>query len=67
MLVTLTNISGEVELNKWHKVRTLDYQYQSAVYVRFIHAWDMEGNKLYVIQKNSTGTVEMEYNGISYP
>jgi hypothetical protein len=66
MLVELTNISSEVELNKWHKVRSLDGQLQSDVYVRFIHAWGNEGNKIYVIERNSTVTVEMEYNGINY-
>ena len=68
MLIVITSTSKvDIELNKWHKVYSIDDQRKDDVYVRFIFAWDLEGNSLYKIPAGTTVILEIEYNGIHYP
>lgn len=67
MMVEITDIPKDVELNKWHRVYELDGERKVGLYVRFIFARDRAGNKLYKLPKGQTAIVKIEYNGIHYP
>lgn len=46
MLLEIENIPKDVSLYKWYRVRSYDHEHCQRLYIRFIHAWDMNGNKL---------------------
>jgi hypothetical protein len=57
----------DVELNKWHRVRAINNESQENVYVHFKQAWDLTGNSLARLPKESTVICDLEYSGNQYP
>lgn len=67
MKVVFTNESGTYALYTWHKVQALDGVCPETLYIRIMHAWDNDGNKLYELTKGAAGTMELEVSTTKTP